>query len=67
MGGLIVTQREVAPMKPGTAMEEQLQLKGIGRLLAGFGYRYGSEVQQFLQQQGEALESNNVTTMETSR
>ncbi|WP_231298614.1 hypothetical protein [Stenotrophomonas geniculata] len=45
MGGAIVTRREVAPMKPGTAMEEQLQLKGIGRLLAGFGYRYGSEVQ----------------------
>ena len=32
-------------MRPGTAMEEQLQLKGIGRLLARFGYRYGSEVQ----------------------
>lgn len=45
MGRLIVTQREVAPVKPGTAMEEQLQLKGIGRLLAGFGYRYGSEIQ----------------------
>ncbi len=45
MVGAIVTRREVAPMKPGTAMEEQLQLKGIGRLLAGFGYRYGSEVQ----------------------
>ena len=41
----IVTRPEVAPVKPGTAMEEQLQLKGIGRLLAGFGYRYGSEVQ----------------------
>lgn len=45
MAGAIVTRREVAPVKPGTAMEEQLQLKGIGRLLAGFGYRYGSEVQ----------------------
>lgn len=45
MVGAIVTRREVAQMKPGTAMEEQLQLKGIGRLLAGFGYRYGSEVQ----------------------
>ncbi len=41
----VVMRREVAPVKPGTAMEEQLQLKGIGRLLAGFGYRYGSEVQ----------------------
>lgn len=30
---------------PGVAVEEQLQLQGIGRLLAGFGYRYGSEVQ----------------------
>lgn len=45
MGVSIVRQRDVAPVKPGTAMEEQLQLKGIGRLLAGFGYRYGSEVQ----------------------
>ncbi|MDH1791306.1 hypothetical protein N5D45_05685 [Stenotrophomonas sp. GD03819] len=45
MVGPVVTRREVAPVKPGTAMEEQLQLKGIGRLLAGFGYRYGSEVQ----------------------
>lgn len=45
MGGPIITQRDVAPMRLGTAMEEQLQLKGIGRLLAGFGYRYGSEVQ----------------------
>lgn len=45
MVGAIVTSREVTPVKPGTAMEEQLQLKGIGRLLAGFGYRYGSEVQ----------------------
>lgn len=41
----ILTLREVAPVKPGAAMEEQLQLKGIGRLLAGFGYRYGSEIQ----------------------
>jgi len=83
---MMVAQREVTPVKPGTAMEEQLQLKGIGRLLAGFGYRYGSEVQlhqalstvldqnqlralaqQFLQQQGVALETTNVTTMETSR
>lgn len=45
MASGIVTRREVAPVKPGTAMEEQLQLKGIGRLLAGFRYRYGSEVQ----------------------
>ena len=45
MVGAFVTGREVTPVKPGTAMEEQLQLKGIGRLLAGFGYRYGSEVQ----------------------
>ncbi len=45
MVGAIVTRREVTLVKPGTAMEEQLQLKGIGRLLAGFGYRYGSEVQ----------------------
>lgn len=42
---MMVAQREVTPVKPGTAMEEQLQLKVIGRLLAGFGYRYGSEVQ----------------------
>lgn len=54
-------------MKPGAAMEEQLHLKGIGRLLAGFGYRYGSELQQFLQLQGAALESTNVSTMEDSR
>ncbi len=45
MARLIAMQQEVAPVKPGTAMEEQLQLKGIGRLLAGFGYRYGSEFQ----------------------
>jgi len=45
MGLSTVTQKAVAPVKAGTAMEEQLQLKGIGRLLAGFGYRYGSEVQ----------------------
>lgn len=45
MVGAIVTSRDVTPVNPGTAMEEQLQLKGIGRLLAGFGYRYGSEVQ----------------------
>ncbi len=67
MSGPIITQRQVGPMKPGTAMEEQLQLKGIGRPLAGFPYRYGSEVQQFLQQQGAALESTNVSTMEASR
>jgi len=48
-------------------MEEQLHLQGIGRLLAGFGYRYGSELQQFLQLQGAALESTNVSTMEVSR
>ncbi|WP_251473657.1 hypothetical protein [Stenotrophomonas lactitubi] len=45
MASGIVTRQAVAPVKPGTAMEEQLQLKGIGRLLAGFGYRYGSEIQ----------------------
>lgn len=42
---VIISRPAVASVKPGTAMEEQLQLKGIGRLLAGFGYRYGSEVQ----------------------
>ncbi|CAM4172956.1 hypothetical protein CR156_17130 [Stenotrophomonas lactitubi] len=45
MGGVIINRPAVASVKPGTAQEEQLQLKGIGRLLAGFGYRYGSEVQ----------------------
>ncbi|MEE9891415.1 MAG: hypothetical protein PBU96_18880 [Stenotrophomonas geniculata] len=45
MAGEVVLRREATPVKPGAAMEEQLQLKGIGRLLAGFGYRYGSEVQ----------------------
>lgn len=45
MSRVIVKQQDMAPVKPGTAMEEQLQLKGIGRLLGGFGYRYGSEVQ----------------------
>lgn len=45
MTGLIITQPKVSPMTPGKAVEEQMQLQAIGRLLAGFGYRYGSEVQ----------------------
>ncbi|MEN5285541.1 hypothetical protein ABE494_06280 [Stenotrophomonas lactitubi] len=44
MVGVIINRPAMASVKPGTAQEEQLQLKGIGRLLAGFGYRYGSEV-----------------------
>ena len=97
-------RREVTPVKPGTAMEEQLQLKGIGRpyfLLSDSGsdpivsdvlgvkreqiegVRSPGEhlverrdvgenqlralAQQFLQRQGMALETTNVTTMETSR
>lgn len=45
MTGLIINQPKVSPMAPGKAVEEQMQLQAIGRLLAGFGYRYGSEVQ----------------------
>lgn len=45
MSRMIVTQPRVSPVAPGKAVEEQMQLQAIGRLLAGFGYRYGSEVQ----------------------
>jgi|GEM_PF-3672091 len=115
MGVSIIRQRGVARVRPGTAMEEQLQLKRIGRVhrdgqtepvMAYFllsdsgsdpivsdvlgvkreqieGVRSPGEhlverldvgenqlralAQQFLQQQGAAQETTNVTTMETSR
>lgn len=45
MTRLIVGRRVVPKVHEGRAAEEQMQLQAIGRLLAGFGYRYGSEVQ----------------------
>lgn len=32
-------------LKPGTVAQEQMQVQALGRPLAGFGYRYGSETQ----------------------